>query len=61
MIIIFVNSEDPPIWFAPEIPMGQNGLRAPEYIELLSRFTLALMDRGKLPSEIVLQQVYHYS
>ena len=58
MISIFVNSEHPPIWFVPDIPVGQNGLRAPEYITLLRNFTLKLEERGILPSDIVLQQVF---
>ena len=57
MVWIAVNSEEPPIWFILDIPVGQNGMQTDQYIEVLENFTLELRNRGLDPHEIVFQQV----
>ena len=57
MVCVFVNSEEPPIYYVPDIPTGQNGMQTPEYIECLRYFTLELQNRGLDPSDIIYQQV----
>ena len=57
MVWIAVNSEEPPIWFIPDIPVGQNGMQTEQYIEVLENFTSELQNRGLNPHEIVFQQV----
>ena len=57
MVCIFVNSEEPPIWYVPDVPTGQNGMQTPQYKEVLRKFTLELQNRGHDPSDIIFQQV----